>query len=91
MLANLFQLIARRTPPDDPHGFVEEVRVASDARVRNRRVEKVLLGCWLAITGKCWLVIWLIGKYHLALNPLWVNGPTVLFALLCTGVYYFRE
>jgi hypothetical protein len=24
-------------------------------------------------------------------SPLWVNAPTVAFALLCTLVYFFRE
>ncbi len=91
MFANLLQLITRRPPSDDALGFVEEVRLADHVPSRNPRAEKLFLICWLLIAGKCWLIIWLIEKYHMKLNPLWVNGPTVAFALLCTAVYFFRD
>jgi len=91
MFPNLVRLVTRRPPPDYDRGFVEEVRLVEFLPVRNRRVEKVILICWLLIAGKCWLVTWLVGKYHMNFAPLWVNGPTVFFALMCTAVFYFRR
>lgn len=91
MFANLLQLITRRPPSDHESAFVEEVRLLEHARPRNRRLEKMILACWLLIAVKCALVVWLVNAYHLRLNPLWVNGPTVVFALMCTAAYYWHE
>ena len=91
MFANLLQLITRRPPASHSRGFVEEVRLVDHLPARNPRAEKLFLVCWLLIAAKCWLVVWLIDKYHMKLNPLWVNAPTIAFALLCTAVYFFRE
>lgn len=91
MFANLIQIITRRPPSDHGRAFVEEVRLVDHVIPRNPRVERLILVCWFLIVGKCALVIWLIGKYHMKLNPLWVNGPTVFFALMCTAAYFWRE
>ncbi len=91
MFASLLQLLTRRPAPDCERGFVEEVRVSDHLPPRNRRVERILLGCWLLIAAKCWLVVWLVEKYHMKFSAWWVTAPTVLFALLCTAVYFFRE
>lgn len=91
MFANLLQVITRRPPSDAGRGFVEGVRLVDHVPRRNPRAEKLFLVCWLLIAGKCWLMIWLVEKYHMPLNPLWVNAPTVAFALLCTAVYFFRD
>jgi hypothetical protein len=91
MFPNLLQLVTRQPPPDYDRGFVEEVRLIEYLPARNSRVEKLLLVCWILIAGKCWLVTWLIDKYHMKLNPLWVTAPTVMFALLCTAVYFWRD
>lgn len=93
MFANLLQLITRRTPPAENYdlAFVETVSVRT-SRLPNPRVERLILAGWVLIAGKSWLVTWLIEKYHVPFDPLWVIAPTVLFALLCTGVYYlWRE
>ena len=45
----------------------------------------------IGIVAVILLVIWVIEKYHMKLNPLWVNAPTIAFALLCTAVYFFRQ
>ena len=92
MFANFLQLITGRpTPPHNyEEAFVEEVTVRRP-RIRRPGVERLLLGCWVAIAGKCWLTVWLIQKYHVPVHPLWVIAPTVLFALLCTAVYFRRE
>jgi hypothetical protein len=91
MFANLIQIITRRPPTDHGRVFVEEVRLVDHVVPRNVRVEKLILWCWFLIAGKCALVIWLIEKYHMKVNPLWVNAPTVFFALMCTAAYLWRE
>ena len=70
--------------------FVKEVSVRTKP-VRNRRVERFILLCWVLIAGKTWLVTWLVDKYHIPFNALWVVAPTVAFALLGTAVYYVRR
>ena len=90
MFANLLQLITRRTPAAYEHGFVREVRQVRRTP-RNPKIERLIFLFWLLIAAKCWLVIWLVNRYQVPINPLWVNGPTVLFALLCTAVYFGRS
>lgn len=91
MLSSFVHLFSPRPSPEGRHRFVEEVRVDTLAPARSRRVERVLLACWILIAAKCWLVVWLVDKYHMKFDALWVTAPTVLFALLCTAVYYFHE
>lgn len=91
MFANFLQLLTRRPPANYHRGFVEEVRLVDYARHRNVRVERVILVCWLLIAAKCALVVWLVGKYHMRFDALWVNAPTVMAALMCTAVYFWRE
>jgi hypothetical protein len=91
MIPNLLRLLARRPPAEYHRGFVEEIRLVEHLPRRNARVEKLLLTCWLLIAVKCALVVWLVGKYHMKFDPLWVNAPTVMCGLLCTGVYFWRE
>lgn len=91
MLANFLALVARRPSVEFHHGFVEEVKLVDYAPPRNTRVEKIFLACWLLIAGKCWLVAWLVEKYHMRFDALWVNAPTVVFALMCTAIYFLRE
>jgi hypothetical protein len=90
MFANLLQLITRRTPPDYERSFVQEVRVR-ERSPRNRRIELAIIAGWLLIIAKSFLVVWLVKKYHLAFHPAWVIAPTVIFALLCTAVYFWRD
>ena len=91
MFANFLQLISRRPPADLSERLVEGVKLIDHTPKRNRRAERLFLVCWLLIAAKCWLIIWLVDKYHMKLNPLWVNAPTVAFALLCTAVYFLRD
>ena len=51
----------------------------------------MLLAGWLLITVKSWLIIWAVEKYHVPVDPLWVIVPTVIFALVCTVVYFRGE
>jgi hypothetical protein len=52
-----------------------------------RRVRWIMAGAWLLIVVKCVLVWWAVDHWHMAFHPLWVVGPTLLFAGLATGVW----
>jgi hypothetical protein len=90
MLNNFLQLIVRRPSVDVDLGFVREVHVSKPSP-RDLRTERLLLGGWLLIVAKSWLVIWAVEKYHVPINPLWVIVPTVMFALVCTAAYFRGE
>ena len=90
MFANLLQLITRRPPPDYERSFVQEVRVRTKSP-RNPRVERAIVWGWVLIIGKSFLVVWLVNKYHLQFHPAWVILPTIISALLCTAVYFWRD
>lgn len=91
MFHNLLQAVSGRPAPEGSCRFVEEVRRVDQVRARPSRVERLILGCWLAIAGKCALVVWLVDKYHMTFNPLWVNAPTVGCALICTALYFWHD
>jgi hypothetical protein len=92
MFANLFQLITGRLPPAGLEGnpFVEEVRVYDSER-RSRRVEWIILGCWVLIALKHVAIIWACEHYPVPFHQLWVNLPTWLLGVLATGIYYARS
>jgi uncharacterized membrane protein YgcG len=90
MFADLVRLISRRPPTEYERGFVESVTVTSKSP-RNRRLERLFAICWVLIVIKSFAVIWLFGRYHVPINPLWVIAPTVIFAALCTAVYLLRD
>ena len=89
MFANLFQLITGRhpSPEIDRGAFVQEVRVRR-TEMRNPRVERVILVCWILIAVKHVLIIWVCNKYPVPFHQLWVNFPTWLLGALATGLYY---
>jgi hypothetical protein len=58
---------------------------------RNPRLERFIVAGWLLIILKSLLVIWVVDHYHLNFHPAWIIAPTVAFALLCTGVYFWRD
>ena len=90
MFANLLQLISRRPPPDFERSFVQEVRVRQKSP-RNPRLERIIVAGWVLIVAKSLLLVWLVEKYRLNFNAAWVIAPTVIFALLCTAVYFWRD
>jgi len=90
MFADLIQLITRRPPSGYERRFVREIKVRGKAP-RNRQVERFMAVCWILIVVKSAAVVWLFGHYHVPVNPLWVIGPTVAFAALCTAVYLLRD
>ncbi|ACB74115.1 hypothetical protein [Opitutus terrae] len=91
MFHNLLQAVSGRPPPESSCRFIEEVRLVEQIRAPHPGVEKLILGCWLAIAGKCALVVWLIDKYHMGFSPLWVNAPTVGCGLICTALYFLHD
>jgi hypothetical protein len=91
MFPNLIQLITGRpaAPEIERDAFVEEVQV-HHAEPRNRRVERLILVCWVLIAVKHVLIIWVCRHYPVPFHQLWVNFPTWLLGALATGIYYGR-
>ena len=91
MFANLFQLITGRPPAPgiDRGAFVQEVHVRR-TEPRNRKVERLILICWILIAIKHVLVIWVCQRYPVPFHQLWVNFPTWLLGALATGIYFGR-
>ena len=89
MFPNLLQLISRRPAPEYEQGFVQEVSI-TPRRIRNPRIERLFLYGWILIVIKSVFVVWATGRYHIPFSPLWVIVPTVIFAALCTAVYFRR-
>jgi hypothetical protein len=40
---------------------------------------------------KCSAIWWAIETYHVPIHPMWLVGPTILFGLLATAVYIWRD
>lgn len=92
MFANLLQLITRRAPAEDyDHAFVKEVRVDPPRESRNPKAERWIIAGWVLIAVKCTAIWWAIVTYHVPIHPMWLVGPTVLFGLLATAVYVWRD
>lgn len=92
MFANLLQLITRRRAAEDYDlAFVKEVRIPPPREGRNRHAERWMIGGWILILLKCTAIWWLIVKYHVPIHPMWLVGPTVLFGLLATALYIWRD
>jgi hypothetical protein len=92
MFANLLQLITRRSPSSAyDHAFVKEVRVDPPREVRSRRAERWIAAGWVLIGAKCAALWWLIRAYEVPIHPLWLVGPTIVFGLLATATYIWRD
>jgi hypothetical protein len=90
MFANLLQLITGRPNPEvERTAFVQEVRV-EHREPRSRKVERMILICWVLIAIKHVLIIWACQRYPVPFHQLWVNFPTWLLGALATGIYYAR-
>jgi hypothetical protein len=42
---------------------------------------------WVLILAKCTLVWWAIGHWNVPIHPAWIVLPTLLFAVLATGLW----
>jgi hypothetical protein len=92
MFANLLQLLSGQSPSraEYDHAFVRDVTVKV-REPRNRRLELGLVVGWILIVAKSALMFWVVDRYRVPLNAWWINGPTVMLALLCTYVYLRRR
>lgn len=52
-----------------------------------RRMRWFMAGAWLVIGLKCVVVWWAMAHWNAPMHPLWVVGPTLLFAALVTGIW----
>lgn len=93
MFAPFSRFLPRRPAADEiNHLFVEDVRTAHPREPRSRRSERVLLLGWVLIAAKSAGTWWICHAYpEVPVNPWWIIAPTLLFASLCTLVYYFRD
>ncbi|CAM2945385.1 hypothetical protein [Rariglobus hedericola] len=58
---------------------------------RSQRSERWIVIGWALIAVKCTALWWLIETYHVPIHPMWLVGPTVLFGLLATALYIWRD
>lgn len=92
MLTHLLQLITRRTPPEDYDlAFVKEVRVNPPREARSHRAERWIIAGWLLIFAKCVAMWWAIETYRVPIHPMWLVGPTIIFGVLATALYVWRD
>jgi hypothetical protein len=92
MFANLLQLFTRRTPPQVyDRAFVKDVRINPPREVRSRRSERWIAAGWILIVAKCTAIWWAIETYSVPIHPLWLVGPTLVFGLLATALYIWRD
>lgn len=70
--------------------FVEEVRPLNIQKT-SPTMSRLLVVGWGLIAIKSGVVWWACDHYALPFHPLWVIGPTVTFAALCTGVYLYAK
>lgn len=90
MFPNLLRIFARRGSAHYEGHFVEQVRV-QEKRPRNPSVDRLFLIAWILIAIKSVLVLWAVPHYHIPFSGWWVVAPTLIFAALCTAVYYGRR
>lgn len=91
MFANLLQLLTRRAPPGYDLAFVKEVQKSAAREPRSRRLERVLVICWVLIAIKTWAVMVLIHHFKVPINPWWINAPTLGAGAICTLIYVLRR
>ena len=90
MFSNLLRLVTRKPPASYDRSFVQEVRVPRQ-RERNPKIDRLFLLAWILIALKTVFVIWAVPRYHIPFSAMWVVIPTIIFAALCTAVYYLRR
>lgn len=92
MFAPLFRFLHRAPDPAEAdRAFIAEVRVQKEREPRSQRSEVVLAIGWALILAKCGCVQWACSAYAVPINPWWVIAPSLLFALICTWVYWRRD
>ncbi|HVU24386.1 MAG TPA: hypothetical protein VHE13_09705 [Opitutus sp.] len=56
-----------------------------------RRVRWFMGAAWVIILAKCTWVWWAVEHWNMPFHPLWVVGPTLVFALLITGLWLMHH
>ena len=56
-----------------------------------RRVRWFMTIAWVLIAMKCVLVWWAMNHWNVPFHPLWVIGPTLMFAALVTAIWATHE
>jgi len=92
MFAPLSRFLPRRPDPSEAnHAFVQNVHITHPREPRSRRSERMLAVGWLLIIAKCVAVHWACSAYSVPFNAWWLIGPSVVFAMLCTWIYWRRD
>lgn len=91
MLAKFLQLLMPRASFYDDTGDRTRPAPALSRKAHERRVERWIVIGWVLILAKCAAMWWAIEKYQVPIHPLWLVGPTILFGLLATAVYIWRD
>jgi len=64
---------------------------SAQASENNPLARRIIIIGWVLIAIKSVLVWWACTHYALPFHPMWIIGPTVAFAALCTGVYLYAR
>ena len=93
MFAPLSRFFRRPDPAEADRAFIAELRVSHPREPRSRRSEWVLLVGWILVLAKCAAVWWLCRLYpdRIKFGPGWIIVPSLMFATLCTVVYWRRD
>ncbi|MSU64713.1 MAG: hypothetical protein EXS38_01115 [Opitutus sp.] len=57
----------------------------------SRRMIWFMAAAWLFIALKCTLVWWAMEHWNVPFHPLWIVGPTIVFAVLATVLWATHE
>lgn len=92
MFTALTQWIARRPATSGAYAgaFVQGVAVDEPRMLRDPRLTRFILICWLLIAVKHVAVIWAVHHYHMPFHQLIVNFPTWLIGAVATVLYLRR-
>jgi len=55
------------------------------------RVRRFVAIGWALIAVKCTVVWWAMTRWNVPFHPLWIVGPTLLFALLATVLWVTHQ
>ncbi|HWA85348.1 MAG TPA: hypothetical protein VG710_03935 [Opitutus sp.] len=59
-----------------------------DVAQHPRRMRWFMGMAWIVVLAKCAWVWWAVEHWNMRFHPLWVIGPTLVFALLITALWF---
>ena len=86
MLTNFLQLFGRNPDNEYEQAFVKEI-VVREKPARDPRVERIIFIGWLLIAFKSAFIWWACVRYQVPIHPLWIVGPTLVFAALASALW----